>query len=193
MTGDNLRDTVNTNPARLKTLFMKPLFSCDLAGLQITVQGFSFWWLMISRRFWSKVNVGSVDECWEWTAATKGRRKCFYGNFFDGKRMVSAHRHVMSSIHTAEGIEGKCVLHSCDNPLCVNPRHLRLGTHQDNMNDMVLRSGKNVSSRARQIRRSSEFNDDIDGMIKKAQELIDKGCSHEYISVATGLDASLFG
>lgn len=55
-------------------------------------------------------------------------------------KVVAAHRLAYAK---ANGLDvftmGGCVLHSCDNPLCVNPEHLRLGTHKENMRDMVQR------------------------------------------------------
>lgn len=80
-------------------------------------------------RFWQKVSK-RASGCWEWTAGCDGTG---YGTFWDG-RMWGAHRY---SWTIAYGLipRGMCVLHRCDNPLCVNPAHLFLGTHQDNADD----------------------------------------------------------
>ena len=87
-------------------------------------------------RFWSKVR--KTDECWVWTAS-KDREG--YGEIArPGKSagMLGAHR-VSWEIHFGPVPEDMDVLHTCDNPPCVRPDHLYLGTHADNMRDMALR------------------------------------------------------
>jgi len=80
-------------------------------------------------RFWSKVDKSG--ECWEWQAA---RDKNGYGRFRSTVAGTRAHRH---SFYLAHGIipDGLQVLHRCDNPPCVNPAHLWLGTPRDNAID----------------------------------------------------------
>ena len=83
-------------------------------------------------RFWAKVRRGADGECWEWTSS--GTRDG-YGKFSIAKRKMSAHR--VSWIIAFGSIEdGACVLHRCDNPSCVNPGHLFIGTKKDNVEDM---------------------------------------------------------
>lgn len=83
-------------------------------------------------RFWQKVDK-SENGCWEWTAAL-----CFQGNYgvyrHQGKAQ-RAHR-VSWTLHHGSIPEGFEVCHKCDNPRCIRPDHLFLGTHQDNMQDM---------------------------------------------------------
>ena len=84
----------------------------------------------------SKVYVNS-DGCWIWTKAKKnpGNRSFAYGWVTYRKKQMSAHR-ASWIIRKGDIPEGMFVCHSCDVPLCVNPDHLFLGTHSDNMLDM---------------------------------------------------------
>lgn len=83
------------------------------------------------KNFWAKVKVGKPDECWEWQA-----NKQRYGRLRLNDKNPLAHR-VSWLIHFGEIPQGMCVLHKCDNPPCVNPNHLWLGTQDDNMKDMA--------------------------------------------------------
>ncbi len=79
------------------------------------------------------------DGCWIWSIGTDS---CGYGKGWWSNRRQGAHR--LSWIAFKGPIpKGKQVLHKCDTPACVNPAHLFLGTHADNMRDMV-RKGRLV-------------------------------------------------
>lgn len=89
--------------------------------------------------FTAKIAHDPATQCWVWTAARNERGYPIFniGSVKDGnRRTVRAHR---LSFHHFTGIDplGLCVCHRCDNPPCVNPDHLFLGTDQDNANDMV--------------------------------------------------------
>lgn len=95
-------------------------------------------------RFWEKVDDRAGPEnCWPWLA---GHDIHGYGVFMVGYpgRMVprKAHRIAWELTHATHIPKGLCALHECDNPPCVNPAHLFLGTLKDNAADM-LRKGRN--------------------------------------------------
>ena len=84
-------------------------------------------------RFWAKVAKG--QGCWLWTG-TLGRRG--YGVVIRAQKRIRAHRFAWTLEHGAIP-DGLWVLHKCDNPRCVRPDHLFLGTHRDNVNDQVAK------------------------------------------------------
>lgn len=83
-------------------------------------------------RFWSKVTKGEPDECWEWIAS---RGEGGYGRLRVQGRTVRAHRLALEITLGRALNEGMETLHTCDNPPCCNPRHLREDTHKKNMDE----------------------------------------------------------
>lgn len=85
--------------------------------------------------------VISHNGCWEWKfPRPDGRANTF---FYDGV-VQSAYR-ASYQIHNGKIPDGLCVLHRCDNGLCVNPNHLFLGTHKDNTQDMIEKGRQNTA------------------------------------------------
>lgn len=88
--------------------------------------------------FWSKVEPS--PNCWNWTGTRLPRG---YGTlFWDGRRWY-AHRLSWSVTYGLIPPTGMCVCHTCDNPSCVRPSHLFLGTQKDNLRDMIAKGRDN--------------------------------------------------
>lgn len=83
------------------------------------------------------LKIGLYDECWNWSRSVDTRG---YGNLKIDGRTVRAHRaayeYFYGAIPKGSGHHGTVVMHTCDNRLCCNTWHLKLGTQQDNIADM---------------------------------------------------------
>jgi hypothetical protein len=93
-------------------------------------------------RFINKVD--QTDGCWNWLGSTDANGYGQFRRLVNGKwTMYKTHR--FSYEHFKGEIPPQLlILHSCDNRQCVNPEHLRYGTHQDNVDDMMSRNRKVV-------------------------------------------------
>lgn len=113
----------------------------------------------ISDRFHARLRA-EPGGCVVWTGA---RCRDGYGNIRVGhgtqRRMVGAHR-VSWELHVGPIPEGKHVLHRCDNPPCVRPEHLFLGTHRDNFLDAAAK-GRLGKARGEDHGRSRLHNADV--------------------------------
>ena len=106
----------------------------------------------LSERFWPKVEMIPFHDCWEWIGATN---KDGYGQLIlENRKHASAHRVSWEMANGTDIPEGMFICHACDNPPCVNPKHLFVGSHADNMEDMALKGRCNVGISNRNARLS---------------------------------------
>jgi hypothetical protein len=78
-------------------------------------------------------------RCWVWTGASVGNGYCQITNDYSALNNKYVHR-ASWELHNGEIPAGMFVMHRCDNPRCINPEHLCVGTHADNMADMVRKN-----------------------------------------------------
>lgn len=85
-------------------------------------------------RFWSKVlKTNNSEDCWNWTAGTRGNK---YGAIKYKGKVIDAHRLSWMMANNNYNLTSEdYICHKCDNPKCVNPNHLFLGTAQINAKD----------------------------------------------------------
>lgn len=104
--------------------------------------------LTFAERFWSKVDRRGPDECWPWTAALNEHGYGVMRPDIQRRNGPTLKAHRASLQLAGVEIDGLVVRHFCDNPPCVNPAHLSVGTKADNSADMVGRDRHPRGSRS---------------------------------------------
>lgn len=130
-----------------------------------------------AERFWSRVKTDANDKgCWEWQARCN---KQGYGSIcVNNKKMLVTH---YVWFLTYDKYPDQFMLHSCDTPPCVNPKHLREGTHQDNTADKVSRNRQARGSSCRAKLKESD--------IPKIRQSIREGLSDNKIGAMLNVNA----
>lgn len=95
---------------------------------------------------------GCENECWEWQGIIGcSIRDSGYGSIMWGNKRYRAYR-ISYFLYKGEIPRDKVVMHTCDNPRCVNPKHLILGTHSDNMADMIRKERRTTKLNAEAVK-----------------------------------------
>lgn len=114
------------------------------------------------------IAFGDYDECWKWlgyNANCNGMMRPAVWKTIDNKKtMYLVSRYLFSEVYNVELERWDIVRHTCDNPSCVNPFHLLVGSQQDNVNDMYERkreSRKLTDAQILEIRNSDKTNREL--------------------------------
>ena len=91
-------------------------------------------------RFWEKVKTSKSNECWEWQGS---KIRDGYGHIRDKEQKYQMAHRISWQLFNGEIPNGLWVLHKCDNPSCVNPNHLEIGTASKNTLDAYKRGRMN--------------------------------------------------
>lgn len=128
-------------------------------------------------KFFSKTDKSG--DCWMWLGSFD---RDGYGLFWDGdnQKMMRSHQYSYE-LHYGDR-SGYCVMHTCDNPSCVNPNHLMLGTNADNCADKV---SKNRHAKGEQQGASKLTEDDVVSILDRRNESYKVICSEYDIQPST--------
>jgi hypothetical protein len=92
--------------------------------------------MWLEETFWKAVKIRGPDECWEWT---KGKSSGYGAVAWQGRKVRGAHVIAYCLAIGPIPDDKPHILHSCDNPPCCNPKHLRAGTRKDNMRESAIK------------------------------------------------------
>lgn len=142
----------------------------------------------LSERLWAGVDktpgLGPKGECWEWRG---GRNTGGYGSIGLGKKTLTTHRVAWvlmnGELPPRSGHHGVCVCHTCDNRICVNPGHLFLGSHRDNMVDASKK--QRFPKRLGSLSPRAKLTDDAVREIRSDRRLLREIASEHGISETT--------
>ncbi len=131
-------------------------------------------------RFWAKVDKREPDECWPWKA---GKNNQGYGRYrVSTSKLVIASRFALSLALGRELVRTEDACHRCDNPSCVNPAHLFLGSRLDNIRDM-LNKGRNAQPKGERHNKARL----TDASVLEMRRLYAEGVSGPRLAVLFGV------
>lgn len=118
----------------------------------------------LNERFFRKVD--KTETCWIWRGNTNPNGYGAIQEGGKGSKKILAHR-LSYRLHKGDIPVGMVVMHSCDNPACVNPSHLSIGTYKDNTHDMIAKGRKRVVAPKGVGNGKAKLNDDLVRYIKQ--------------------------
>lgn len=135
-------------------------------------------------RFIRLVKIGEAHECWEWQG---NRPSALYGHFSLREKTVKAHRWIYALLN-GEIPDDLVVRHKCDNPACVNPAHLEVGTVADNTRDKYERGrGPNRQGEKHPMARLDE------DRVRQLRKMASLGFTHTAIAEKFGIARQTVG
>lgn len=143
---------------------------CRLCKVKFTSEKIQDKFCSLKCRFLFNVDK-TKNGCWQWTSYKDWKG---YGHFYLNGKHVKAHRFSYKFFKKEEIPKGKIVCHTCDNPSCVNPGHLWIGTHKDNADDK-MKKGRFTYMRGEKSKRSTLTN-------KQALEVFRMSGTHQDIA-----------
>lgn len=119
----------------------------------------------LTDRFWASVDFRGPNECWTWKRASKtaGYGVISCGGRGQGKTLAHrlAWRLANGEIPSSDLPHGMVIMHTCDNRLCCNPAHLRLGTQAENVRDMDKKGRRKVKAHKGDKHPNSKLTDEM--------------------------------
>lgn len=144
----------------------------------------------IIERFWKGVPLNRPKgSCWIWIGT---KWKCGYGRIKFKGAIRAAHR-ISWALHFGPVPIGQFVLHKCDMKACVNPDHLFLGTHQDNMDDMKKKGRQPRSKFFGDSNGASKLTTTMAAEIRGSRGLSQRALAQKYGVTQTAIGAVLLG
>lgn len=139
--------------------------------------------------FIAKIDIqpAAPEACWEWQGAID---KSGYGKHYLGRYSTRWAHRIAYALFVGDPGE-MCVCHTCDNRRCVNPEHLWLGTHAENMRDMAHK-GRACGRRGKGVKRprNGGWTKYSDATIRRVVELSSQGLKQREIAAITGVERS---
>jgi len=129
-------------------------------------------------RFILSIEVNDINDCWLWKSSASRND---YGRIKDGTRGIKAHRYSYETF-VDKIPKGLFVCHKCDNPPCINPKHLFLGTNADNIRDSAAK-GRLANSKKTYCPQGHEYSE-VNTYLVKQKGSISRRCRECYITSA---------